>query len=44
MTAALDLAAWAAAAAGIGTALALRVELARRGELIARACHELRGP
>lgn len=44
MTAAVDLAAWAAAAGGIGTALALRAELARRGELIARACHELRGP
>jgi signal transduction histidine kinase len=44
LTRALDLAAWAAAAGGIGAAVALRAELARRGELIARACHELRGP
>jgi signal transduction histidine kinase len=44
LTAAVDLAAWAAAAGGIGTALVLWAELARRGELIARACHELRGP
>ncbi|MFL5819123.1 MAG: sensor histidine kinase [Solirubrobacteraceae bacterium] len=44
MSPALDLAAWAAAAGGLGAAAALRAELARRGELVARACHEVRGP
>lgn len=44
MTAALELAGWLAAAAGLVAAVAVRAELARRGELVARACHELRGP
>jgi signal transduction histidine kinase len=41
---ALHLFAWLSGAAGIGAAIGTRLELARRGELVARACHELRGP
>jgi signal transduction histidine kinase len=41
---AVALAGWLAAAAAAGAAVLLRAELARRGELVARACHELRGP
>ena len=36
--------AWAAALVCAGAALGFRVQLHRRGELVARACHELRGP
>jgi signal transduction histidine kinase len=36
--------AWIVAAAGFGLAGYLRHELRRRRELVARACHELRGP
>jgi len=36
--------AWAVAATGLAAALAATVELRRRRELVARACHELRGP
>jgi signal transduction histidine kinase len=36
--------AWATAAAGFVLALAFAIELRRRRELVARACHELRGP
>jgi signal transduction histidine kinase len=36
--------AWAPAASGCALALALAYELRRRHELVARACHELRGP
>jgi signal transduction histidine kinase len=36
--------AWALAAVGIVAALATAHELRRRRELVARACHELRGP
>jgi signal transduction histidine kinase len=36
--------AWALAAIGFALALALAYELRRRRELVARACHELRGP
>ncbi len=36
--------AWIAATIGIGLALFYRGELRRRRELVARACHELRGP
>jgi signal transduction histidine kinase len=36
--------AWALAATGIAFALAAAIELRRRRELVARACHELRGP
>lgn len=35
---------WALAAIGIAAALAMAYELRRRRELVARACHELRGP
>lgn len=35
---------WLAAAAAIAVAWRARLELARRCELVARACHELRGP
>jgi signal transduction histidine kinase len=42
--AALDWAGWAVALAGLGLSAALHRELARRRELVARACHELRGP
>ncbi len=35
---------WLAAACAGGVAVALVAELRRRGELVARACHELRGP
>jgi signal transduction histidine kinase len=35
---------WLCAAVAIGAAALLRRELDRRGELVARACHELRGP
>jgi DNA-binding response OmpR family regulator len=38
------LAAWLLAALAIAIAVATRVELRRRRELVARACHELRGP
>jgi signal transduction histidine kinase len=41
---AVALAGWLAAAAAVGAAVLLRAELTRRGELVARACHELRGP
>ena len=41
---ALCLAAWAAAALGAVLVLVLRARLARREALVARACHELRGP
>ncbi len=44
MSPALDLAPWLVAAAGAGAAVALKARLAHRGELVARACHELRGP
>lgn len=44
MSPALELAGWLAAAAGLGAAVGLRLELARRGQLVAHACHELRGP
>src|SRR5687768_17546527 len=40
----LELAGWVAASAATAAAFALRVELARRGELVSHACHELRGP
>jgi signal transduction histidine kinase len=40
----LETATWLVGAAGIGAALGARAELARRRELVARACHELRGP
>ncbi|HEU4979329.1 MAG TPA: ATP-binding protein, partial [Solirubrobacteraceae bacterium] len=36
--------AWPVAVAGAALAAALAVELRRRAELVARACHELRGP
>jgi signal transduction histidine kinase len=36
--------AWALAATGLAAALAATYELRRRRELVARACHELRGP
>jgi signal transduction histidine kinase len=36
--------AWALAAVGLAVALATTYELRRRRELVARACHELRGP
>jgi signal transduction histidine kinase len=36
--------AWALAAVGFAAALATTYELRRRRELVARACHELRGP
>ncbi|MDP8968516.1 MAG: hypothetical protein M3N04_07945, partial [Actinomycetota bacterium] len=35
---------WALAAAGFTLALLAALELRRRRELVARACHELRGP
>ncbi|HEV2785261.1 MAG TPA: HAMP domain-containing sensor histidine kinase, partial [Solirubrobacteraceae bacterium] len=35
---------WAVAAAGFALALLAAFELRRRRELVARACHELRGP
>ena len=35
---------WAAAAVGLALTLASAFELRRRWELVARACHELRGP
>jgi signal transduction histidine kinase len=38
------LAAWLVAAVGVGLAAAARVQLRRGRELVARACHELRGP
>jgi DNA-binding response OmpR family regulator len=38
------LAAWLLAAVAIAFAIATRLELRRRRELVARACHELRGP
>lgn len=41
---ALETAAWLVGAAGLGAAALARAELSRRGELVARACHELRGP
>jgi signal transduction histidine kinase len=41
MSAALALGGWVAA---LGSATAARIVLARRMELVARACHELRGP
>jgi signal transduction histidine kinase len=40
----MTLIAWALAAAGLGAAAFFRFELRRRRELVARACHELRGP
>jgi DNA-binding response OmpR family regulator len=40
----LTLAAWLVAAIAIALAAATRFELRRRRELVARACHELRGP
>jgi len=36
--------AWAAAAVGLALAVGLAIELRRRREMVARACHELRGP
>jgi signal transduction histidine kinase len=36
--------AWALAATGLAFSLAAALELRRRRELVARACHELRGP
>ena len=36
--------AWATAAVGLALTLASALELRRRRELVARACHELRGP
>jgi signal transduction histidine kinase len=44
MSEALGWAGWAAAVAGLGLSAALQRELSRRRELVARACHELRGP
>lgn len=44
MTAALALVGWATAAATFAFALVVRQGLSRRMELVARACHELRGP
>jgi DNA-binding response OmpR family regulator len=38
------LAAWLLAAIAVAAAVAARIELRRRRELVARACHELRGP
>jgi len=40
----LALAAWLLAAVALAAAALTRLELRRRGELVARACHELRGP
>jgi DNA-binding response OmpR family regulator len=40
----LALAAWLLAAVGLAAAALTRLELRRRRELVARACHELRGP
>jgi DNA-binding response OmpR family regulator len=40
----LTLAAWLLAAVAVAAAAAGRLELRRRRELVARACHELRGP
>jgi signal transduction histidine kinase len=44
MTAPLPAAGWAAALAALGAVLGARRERGRRLELVARACHELRGP
>ena len=44
MSGALGWAGWTLALAGAGLSAALQRELARRRELVARACHELRGP
>jgi len=44
MSAALTATGWLAALAALAGAAVLQRELGRRGELVARACHELRGP
>jgi len=44
VSSALAVAGWLAALAAGGVALSLQRELARRAELVARACHEVRGP
>ena len=44
MTAALAVTGWLTGAAGAVAALLLQRELGRRAELVARACHEVRGP
>jgi signal transduction histidine kinase len=44
MSAALGLAGWLVAVTGLGVALALRLQLLRHLEAVARASHELRGP
>lgn len=44
MTGAVAAAGWAAACAAVLIALVSLAELRRRSELVARACHELRGP
>jgi signal transduction histidine kinase len=41
---AVALSGWLAAAAGLAAAALLRRESGRRAELVARACHEVRGP
>jgi signal transduction histidine kinase len=40
----LDTVGWVLGAIGVALALRYRIELLRRHELVARACHELRGP
>ncbi len=44
MTGAIAGAGWLVAAGALGAAALLTRELARRAELVARACHEVRGP